>query len=220
MSVIVIEGNIGSGKTTFCNNLFKLLNRLGLSTKQYPENVPWDQLQEFLKNQDNPEIVEKFQKCMYRLRYETIKRSELVDSEISIIDRGEVGNMTFARTHIQNNMINESTWISFIKSINNNIEPEDSTFLLYLRVSVDNCMDRIRRRSRENEDLYSREYIESLHNNLEDLFNEYKGNKMVIDWNIGLDDSNNIFRSINDKFTSIDVIKSISKLQKVIDVRL
>lgn len=184
-----IEGNIGSGKSTF----IKMLR------EEYGENSQFffvdEPVKEWtaVKTKDGKNLIENFYEDMPRYSYifqnfayitrlkNLINAVKNSNAKIIITERSvESDRHLFAKMLYESGMLNELEWnvyLSWFGILNINIDK-----FIYIKTSVENCMTRIKKRNRDGEDNITEEYISSLHNKHEDWLNS-KDNVIVIDGN-------------------------------------
>lgn len=208
--IISIEGNIGSGKSTF----------LKLMKENFKDNVRYidEPVQDWLtvKTEDGKNLIENFYADKERYGYifqnfayiTRIRR--LYDAimntpeQIIITERSvESDRYLFAEMLEEDGYINKMEkgcydyWYNFL-----NVEID---YFVYINTDPENCMARIAERMRPGEEMIEREYIEKL-----DLkHNEWllkKDNMILLDGNKNFRDNKDIFNEY------LEQIKSILKI--------
>jgi deoxyadenosine/deoxycytidine kinase len=195
--IISIEGNIGSGKSTF----------LKLMRKYFKDNVKYvdEPVTDWLKVQtdDGQNLIENFyadkerygyifQNFAYitRIRrlYDAILNSK---EDIIITERSvESDRHLFAEMLEEDGYINQMEkgcydyWYNFL-----NIEID---YFVYIKTTPDNCMKRIGERSRRGEDMIEREYIDKL-DEKHDKWLLGKKNMIILDGNLNFRDDKGVF---------------------------
>jgi len=180
-SIIIIEGNIGVGKSTLGKNITKFLNDAELKTKFFPEYVNDLFLKKYI---DNMQVYALgFQIMMLLKRIEVYK--EAINfaqcGGISIIDRGLIGDLVFAGMLYKKGIIDDDGW-SIYKSMQDNtlVEPH---CVLYLKCSIETAMRRIMKRGNNAEKGYSMTYLSELSDAYESKIKELEQNIIEFDWN-------------------------------------
>lgn len=177
---IVIEGNIGVGKSTFLSYLKKEVNIVPL----FEPHALWQNVQgeDLLKMfySDMPRWANTFQLYAYasRVKYwlESIKEPGLYVSERSLYSDKEC----FAHTGYQNGMMTKAEWHiydSITELLHKNImqSPAMPVACIYLRSDPEVCLDRVVLRQRDGENNISFNYLEQLHLKHESRFNQQEG---------------------------------------------
>lgn len=182
--IIMIEGVIGAGKTTFCNVLGELLNSKGYDSRVFHEPIAEDDpaLKLFLSDCDKYAFF--FQIHVMKKRIELYEKALELKSQgkIVIIDRSLRGDRVFEEFFYRKGAITPNEheyYLTCIEHIAKNIDKPD--IILYLDVSVDDAISRISVRNRMNEtSVYNTEYIMSLKCLYDEIYN-HGDNVMVID---------------------------------------
>lgn len=156
--MIVIEGNIGSGKTT--------LGKILAEEMRIP-------LYEELTSDFTGELLQKFYKDKKKWSFELqvhflAERFAMMYSAqnlytLSIMDRSLYGDSLFAETLCEDGDMSDEQHEIYLNLLDKMlVSAEKPTLLVYLRSSTDKLMERISERSRGNEDLIERSYIDKL----------------------------------------------------------
>ena len=159
-----IEGNVGSGKSTF----LKLLQQKGHQIILEPVDE-WcnlvnkngnNLLQEFYGDQER--YAYTFQSIAFRTRVNNLKNynGELIERSI-FTDRN-----VFAKTCYENGKMNDIEWSDYCSwfdwlSDTFNVKP---TGFIYLRAEPEVSYERIKKRCRSGEETIPFEYLQELHN--------------------------------------------------------
>lgn len=189
-SIIVVEGNIASGKSTLTERLTDFLNNIGLKTKLYKEPILQSYLDLFLA--DQPKYAYGFQmsmllenQCLYSDAENFTKTGG-----IAVMDRSFLGNRVFALVHFAKGNINEpemGVYDDVFKRIGNKV-PD---FVIYLQVDPTINVERCKLRDRTCESrVYDLDYFALLnHYYSQEIGNiSPKENVLVFDWNKNLPD--------------------------------
>ena len=187
--IFIIEGIIGAGKTTLGNSLEHYINSVGLKCKFYKEYYNEELLNQFIGNMKHYAYF--FQMMMAIKRIEIYKEAELFSQlgGIAFIDRGLIGDMTFATIHHKNGNISDDEW----KMYNNFLKSEKlftPSACIYLKCNTETSMDRVKSRGITSEiNGYNSNYINDLKNTYDAVISNITNVKIIcLDWNksIGL----------------------------------
>jgi deoxyadenosine/deoxycytidine kinase len=190
-SIIIIEGQIGVGKTTLGSSMKARLDELNIPCTFYPETVhaPW--LEMFLS--DIPKYAlgyEMFCTTSRLLTYEKAIRKR-DQGHVCIIDRSLDGDMVFAKSLLNRQDMTpeefEVTRSWSTKASNTEIEPPD--YLIYLQTSTQVAINRTAKRDRKGEDKYDIGYFSELNHEYELMMNNIssKRHKLYVDWSNDLE---------------------------------
>ena len=168
--VIVVEGSIGVGKSTFCRSLCRYLRRRGHRVRRYPEYVNSPLLQQFLSNKRK--YAYAFQLFMLNKRIEYYNdarrfvRGTRSDRRppVAIMDRSLLGDKTFAQMHRAAGNISKSEWHCY-RHIARTEARLKVAKLVYLHAEPEVCLERIRKRGRDGESSYTVDYLRDLESN-------------------------------------------------------
>lgn len=150
--IIVVDGIIGAGKSTFCRILKKTLKAAGIPCIYHPEYQNNKYLSLFLSNQ--PKYAFAFQTLMLERRGETYKTAlkQRAAGYTVIIDRSLHGDMAFELMHYKNENINKEEHEAYLSEISRiGVGANVPDFLIYLDVGVKTAQDRVTRRDRLDE---------------------------------------------------------------------
>ena len=194
-SVICIDGVVGAGKTTLGDILAKELN-LTFFREPVDENPL---LEKFYHNQNRYSF--SIQVYFLNKRFKMLKEAEKLNG--CIMDRSIYGDVIFARLLMLGGKMSKEEFDLYEELLFNMLEHVSRPKLMvYLDVSVDTAIDRIKNRGRDYEQIVPRAYWESLNKQYNDYFQSYNFSKLlVIDANT-LD----FRRSDEDKKHIIDLI--------------
>lgn len=195
MSIYILEGNIGSGKTTLLSQLEKEKNIIII----YEEVDRWIDM----KDEDGKNIIQKFYEDKKRHSYlfQTYvlmtRVSKMMDilnknkNSIIICERSHYTDMEiFVRMLKDNKEMTELEWNIYVdnfelmkKLLNIPIKG-----VIYNRVSIDKCFERIQVRGREGEENISIEYLKRLDKYHDDwLLNRNDIPILIIDGSVDID---------------------------------
>lgn len=163
--MIVIDGVVGAGKSTLMN----ILSEMGYVAFEEPVV-------------DNP-ILEKFyydrQRYSFPLqifflnkRFKYIK--EAVKQEKSTMDRSIYGDIIFAKMLHDNGEMSKEEFDLYEELLENMLEHvQKPKLMIYLEISVDETMRRIRKRGRDYEQEVERQYWEDLNREYQNFFKDF-----------------------------------------------
>jgi deoxyadenosine/deoxycytidine kinase len=171
---IVLDGTIGSGKTTLGNATALYLRGLGLPAKFNPETINHTLLKLFY-NQSNQENGEKPAKnyslhlqlhmlgdCQQNYQdamWFTGAVPESGSCGIAITERSVFGNAVFAALHYKKGGISKEEFDVYKESLQSKA-PYNARWVVYLHVSVETAMRRIKKvRKRESESNIPADYM-------------------------------------------------------------
>lgn len=197
--IINVEANIAAGKSTFLS-----LCKEGLTKRGYEVEIVTEQVDDWTSTtdssgvsifdhyyKDKAKFSYVFQTYVLLSRVSTLmaakknypnaiilcERSFMTDYEIFAKSLYESGDMS----EIEWNVYNK--WHAQVRSI----FLEESSGTIYLRASPDVCMERVKSRSRQSEDLILRGYLENLHKKHEQwLMRQETGKVLVLNANVNI----------------------------------
>ena len=179
---IIIEGLIGTGKSTAGYSLTRWLNCNGIRAQYFPEYRNNRLLDQYIKNM--PKYAYAFQIFMLQQRlhiYSEAKRfSEL--GGISIIDRSLLGDYTFAKMQKQKGYFTIDEWNVYISLMEHDskIEPD---IIMYLHCSPEISFNRMKLRGIKSEvGGYTIEYFNDLHKAYESTMAEITHEIHKVSW--------------------------------------
>lgn len=168
--IISIEGIIGAGKTTFGQSLYEyLLKHTNCPVRFYQEPFNQDLLIQFINNpQKYAYTFQLYMLTRRQLNFELARQFE----GISIIDRSLTGDYVFA--HLQNELgnINDEEFAIY-KQLYQQFQSFIPDKIIYLNVSTDIAMHRIKTRDRDGENAYTTEYLTNLYRSYKTVLNEH-----------------------------------------------
>lgn len=188
--IIVIEGNIASGKSTLTQRMSLFLTNLGFDVKLYKEPILQSYLDQFLTNQ--PKYAFGFQmsmlienQCMYADAVEFVK-----SGGIAIMDRSFNGNRVFALLQHENGNISDKE-MEIYDDVFKRMNFPSADYTLYLQVDPSTNAQRCNRRARSCEtSVYTPSYFEGLNRVYNQVIQQIASTSTVIafDWNQDIPD--------------------------------
>ena len=171
--LVIIEGNIGSGKSTAAKELSKRLNlRLLL------EPVDDELLQLFYDDKDRWSFP--FQMKMLHCRW-AMQMSAAAETMVeggysgAMLDRSLWGDLVFARSLAESGVMHPKEWDIYVSAVRNMaMVLFPPTVLLYLNARPATCLERIQKRNRHQEAGMTLEYLQMIHNGYQRLLAEAK----------------------------------------------
>ena len=175
--IISIEGNIGSGKSTFCkfmkDHFSKYYNKINKNVYFLDEPVDeWINI----KDEDGSNLLEKFYNdqskysfCFQMTAYisrlaklkETLKKYKN-DDDIIITERCVYSDANvFAKMLYDSKKINTIEYQIYLKWFDFFMKDIPPIFYVYIDTNYQNCYDRIKIRSRNEEETISKDYLKS-----------------------------------------------------------
>ncbi|GEK91156.1 deoxynucleoside kinase [Alkalibacterium kapii] len=184
MSVIVLAGMIGAGKSTYTTLISNKLN-----SKAFYEHVDDNAILE--KFYDDPKRwAFSLQIFFLNTRFRSIK--EALVHRHNVLDRSIYEDALFTRINYEQGNMSEAEMTLYTDLLENMMEEIDGMpkkgpdLLIYLRGSLDTHLERIKKRGRPFEQIEGNpellEYYKSLHSRYDGWFAEYdKSPTLVID---------------------------------------
>lgn len=172
--MIIVDGVVGSGKTTLMNIL---MEELGVSGFEEPVT-------------DNP-ILGKFyhdrkryafplQIFFLNRRFRMLKDAQ-EQKVASIMDRSIYGDVIFAKLLHDGGDMEVDEFNLYQDLLANMLDHiEAPRLMIYLRCDVDTAMERIRKRGRDYEQIVERDYWERLNKEYEDYFKAYNLSRLLV----------------------------------------
>lgn len=183
-AVIIIEGIIGAGKSTYARKLHQLLNKVGIPSQLLEEEVDPYMLDLFLS--DMKKYAFAFQMLMLAQRQKIyIQGLDFARREngVVIIDRSLYGDMAFAMMHVDYGNISGVEWKAYESIMSSALLPQPSN-ILYLEVTPETALERIQARNRGKEvSSYNIQYLYDLDINYKVAMEESRIPIQYIDWN-------------------------------------
>ena len=201
--IISIEGNIGSGKSTFIKHLHKYIeinqNSEGPTITCIQEPVDeWNMirdsngesiLEKFYANQE--EYAFSFQIMAYitRLR-KMIQAIERDPTGIYICERSlETDKYVFAQMLYDDHKIREIDWIIYNYWFQTFVDKIKTNKIIYIHTSPENCYNRVKQRNRSGENNIPLNYLQNCHTYHEDWLQQTDTTIKRIDGNVDINDT-------------------------------
>ena len=197
-NIIIIEGLIGSGKTSLGKYLEKLYTTFGKDVKLFVENVDQQLLELYLSNQEKYAFT--FQSVVAVQKLDIMKQAVELSKKGTtvIIDRGICGDMAFVEMLKERHCFNDEELLIYFNMLkkyaeNNKISifgHEDIKYkVIFLECLPEVAFQRMLKRGNENEKKkYDITYFEHLNTSYHKLLDKYFGKDVsYIDYNDILD---------------------------------
>ncbi len=188
--IIVIEGNIGAGKSTLINKLKEIFNT-NSKVKIIEEPVDiWNNIKDkegtniltnYYKNQSK--YAFSFQIMSFTSRFNILRDALKYNYDIIIIERSMFSDKNiFTKMLYDINMINEIEYKIYLQLFNEFISEIPEVSIIYLRTDPIIAKERVDYRNREGE-IISLEYLQECHRYHEEWLHNTSQNIIVIDGN-------------------------------------
>lgn len=170
---IILEGNIGVGKSTFSEILAKSFVAEGCAAQFLPE--PDDKTNPFLADYyaDPKQNAYRMQMHLLHQRFKATQYAQdcaLCGRGWYILDRSYFGDICFARIQVHDGYFSDAELASYLdahRNLRRYIEPP--TAAIFLKARPETCAARIRRRARNCELAIDIGYLERLDSEIEKL---------------------------------------------------
>lgn len=184
-SIIIIEGNISSGKSTLGRYMSSYLNEIGIETKVFEEPILQSYLDLFLNDMKTEAfgfqmsmLIER--QCLYE---RAIKFTE--NGGVALMDRSFFGDKVFAILHNEAGNISQKQ-MSVYEDVFSRMKFKPPSFVIYLEVDPKINVQRCNVRSRSCESTsYSLEYFQGLNRIYNLIIPQMSSENGIIrfDWN-------------------------------------
>ncbi len=182
-TILVIEGSIGTGKSTLGRSLEKYLLEAGLNAKYYPEYINALFLEQYLKNMKAYAYPFQMFTVLKRLEIYREGYKLTLTGGIAIIDRSLLGDRTFAKMLHRLKFITDEEWIVYNEVLSNEAYPEPD-YILYLDCTPKTSYLRMINRGIKSETSgYTIEYFEKLDKEYKKSIKETPHPVHIFDWN-------------------------------------
>lgn len=179
--VLVVEGNIGSGKSSSAKEMTRFLSdECELPAVYMPEYINLELLKIFIEDMKTHAYT--FQLFMLEQRAECYRKAiELANSgHIVIMDRMMYGDLAFAYRHYTHGNITHEQFDCY-RNIMNGFGFNDPALTIYLFTTAEKALQRAKKRDRKNES-YTLEYFKEIEQAYSTVMEEYKGDILEIDF--------------------------------------
>lgn len=212
--IVAIEGPIGVGKSTLGAALHAYALKIGLNSRFEPECVDTGYLALYLKSEAKmAQHAFGFQKDTLQGRIAVHERSEKFAARGGsvFIDRGVLGDIAFAKMQHDKGMFDDEEWASY-GTVVDRARVHEPSVVLHLVCDAETLLERIRRRSRNGETIYTKEYLEAHHAATVAVLKEhYRGEVIVKDWSPALTVSGNHDVEISDEMC-FNILSEIARV--------
>jgi deoxyadenosine/deoxycytidine kinase len=165
-NMIIVDGVVGVGKSTLMNIIAH--ERKMEAFKEPVVNNPV--LEKFYHDRERYSFP--LQTFFLNKRFEFIKKASKINN--AILDRSIYGDLIFAKMLKDNNEMTTEEYDIYTDLFNNMIEhipvPD---LLIYLDISAENAVKRIKKRGRDFELITEQSYWEKLNNSYTEFFKDY-----------------------------------------------
>ena len=145
--MIIIEGQIGAGKTTLCNILAKHF-KIPVC-EEISSNHTLNILNDFYSNKSRWSFLSQVHFLTNRI--DTILNMQK-QKQMHLMDRSIFGDSIFAEFHREQEYMNEQEYFTYTSLLNRLIDQmQTPKFMCYLDCSIETAMNRISKRDREFE---------------------------------------------------------------------
>ena len=173
--IFSIEGNIGSGKTTIIHHLQRLYKDVLLVEEPVQD---WQNLQgENLlkkKNEDLPRWGYSFEAYVLITKMNELTKVANSDKKIILIERCMLTDKAFFDVNVENNLstpMEEAMFNNLYEFLSNNVYPK-LTGIIYLDTPVEECIKRMKKRGRKEEESLKADYLKQLDQHFKKVVNE------------------------------------------------
>ncbi|MBT5346885.1 deoxynucleoside kinase [bacterium] len=173
MTVINIAGVVGVGKSSLCKILEEELN----FTVFYEPFVDTNLLENYYKDKKKYSLA--MQIYFLSKRFSMYQSSK--EFSKSCIDRGIVEDRIFAQMLYKQGMLEDfefEIYLDVYQNFYKNIRPID--LMVYLQISPENAIKRIKKRGRDYETSQDENYWVDLNNRYETYFKNYSWSKLLV----------------------------------------
>ena len=192
---IVIDGNLGSGKSTLINKLKKKLNNGKINFIQEDINLWQSYLDDYYKNINNGQSALRLQ-CIVLHHFINSKFKENNCNKFTVYERSPLSCINIFSELLLQSKILESKDLMLLKQINKDLGWTPDV-IIYLQCNVKTSCERISKRNRSTEkEKIDTGYITKIHELYENLYINNENNIVII---INAEDDENIvFKKVLD----------------------
>ena len=175
--VVAIEGLIGAGKSTLTNNLCQLCNYTAFN--EPVESNPF--LVDYYKDPNRWAYAMQVNLLWERFRMFQEANYRALRGEVCIADRSIYGDAAFALVQYKDRYFTEKEFKSY-KTMHETIQPllPYPDLIIWLELSPEETMERIRKRSRECESNIPIEYLQNLHEAYQNVLKCLEGKCKIV----------------------------------------
>jgi deoxyadenosine/deoxycytidine kinase len=171
--LIIVEGNIASGKSTAAKELATRLN-----LRRLDEPVDTELLQLFYDDKVRWSFPFQIEMLHRRWATQMLAAAETMADggyDGAILDRSLWGDMVFARALTDAGIMHKKEWEIYLSAVRNMaLVLFPPTVLLYLSTRPETCLERLKQRGRPQEDGVTLEYLQTIHAGYQRLIAEAK----------------------------------------------
>jgi len=170
-SLIYVEGIIGAGKSTFVQNLSEKIDNL-IAIKEPVEEWQRDGiLEKYYK--DMRRWALSFQLRIIHDKTKILNKIPNIDNNTYIVERSIYSDQCFTNTLNKFDILDEFDFrlSNDVRDIYEETTTKTPNLIIYLRPSLDTCMQRVKKRNRQEEKNLTVEYQQTLLNYHDDMFN-------------------------------------------------
>ncbi len=186
---VIVEGNIGVGKSTLCKYLQKAFEEAGVRAEYLPEPDETNNPFLDLYYKDPAAHAYEMQQHLLNARRSTTLWAALgasIGRGWFILDRSYYGDVCFARVQLENGYFTPAQFNSYLathKTLRNEIA--DPSAAIFLKADVGTCNRRIAERARSCEAGIDPNYLEQLQRQIDrlELSMQRKTRVIHLDWN-------------------------------------
>lgn len=182
--VLILEGLIGTGKTTLGKSLEAYFIKAGIKCKFFTEYKNDDLLNMYLR--DKEKYAFHFQSIMIIKRIEIYKEAMDFSKQggLAIVDRGIMGDMAFAKMQFDNSYFTDEEYKVY-KSLIKKEKLQVAHITVFLKTEPEVAFERMKNRGNEEEKKsYSLNYFQELEKaHLEVFKNNIEISVTEFDWN-------------------------------------
>lgn len=200
-SIIIVEGVIGVGKTTFGRSTAAFLSSLGFKAQFFPEFVNETLLKQYIG--DMAKYAYSFQLFMLTKRLEIYKEAQRFadGGGIAVVDRSLPGDMAFAKMQHTNGNITDEEWKVYLSLAEQDSQLEPRA-VIFLDCSPEKSLERTHNRGNKAETSgYTLDYMKQLSVAYKAVVEQLKCSLVRVDWNEDRNVTNN--RLSNDDIVNI-----------------
>ena len=205
--IVSVEGNIGSGKSTFLNQLKQYTKKFKRSDIVFVQE-PVDEWNN-IKDSTGQNILEKFYadqegySFSFQIMAYITRLRKLLDAiknnsdKIIICERSlETDKYVFAKMLYDSKKMREIDWVIYNYWFDSFLEEVKTDMIIYINTSPDNCYKRIKKRNRRGEESIPFDYLDNCHKYHEEWLNKTDINIEKIDGNIDFTENTNSYNTL------------------------